>query len=154
MAGLRRPRVRDDSGAAALEFALVSFVLFPLVFGMIDYGLFFTDSLGARDGVRVAARQGAVEDFTAPCPQDIDDTRSGEADLSALACDAVDQTGAVGGTTFARVSNLSPWARGSDLLVCVAVTDEGATGLVPMPNGRAVHAKLRQRIEQENEKKG
>ena len=151
MAWLRRARVRDDSGAAALEFALVSFVLFPLVFGMVDYGLFFTDSLGARDGVRIAARQGVVEDFPSSCP-DIDGSKSAGNDdlLGNLACAAVDQTGAIGGTTYARVSTARPWERGNDLQVCVAVIGEGVTGLVPMPNDRAVRTKLVMRIEQED----
>ncbi len=149
----RLARMSGDSGAAALEFALVSFVLFPLVFGMIDYGLFFTDSLGARDGARVAARQGVVEDFSGNCPPDIAISRSGEKDLKQLACYAVDQVGAVGGTTYARVANLGQWARGTNLLVCVAVTGEGVTGLVPMPNDRTVRAKLVMRIEQDDKKK-
>ena len=34
-----------------------------LVFGIIDYGLWFSDSLSTRQGVREAARQGVVANF-------------------------------------------------------------------------------------------
>ena len=61
----RKPGPGRDSGAAALEFALVVPVLLILVFGIIDYGLYFANSLGARSGVREAARQGVVENYDA-----------------------------------------------------------------------------------------
>ncbi len=61
----RKPAPGRDSGAAALEFALVVPVLLILVFGIIDYGLYFSNTLGARSGVREAARQGVVENFDA-----------------------------------------------------------------------------------------
>jgi hypothetical protein len=61
MSGVRvraRPR-RDDAGAAAVEFALVSVVLFTLVFGVLQYGMLFFQlqavSHAAREGARLAA---------------------------------------------------------------------------------------------------
>ena len=51
---------RRDSGATAVEFALVAPILLLLVFGIIEYGLWFSDSLATRQGVREAARQGVV----------------------------------------------------------------------------------------------
>ena len=135
-----------DQGAAALEFALVVPVLAMLVFGMIDYGLFFTDSLGARDGARVAARQGTVEDFTADCPSGY--TGSGDPRLKRLACAAVDQTGAIGGDTYARVTAPDGFDIKKTLVVCVAVVESGLTGLTPMPNDSTVRVRLQVRIEQ------
>ncbi len=35
-----------DQGAAAVEFALVVPILVILLFGIIDYGLYFTNALG------------------------------------------------------------------------------------------------------------
>jgi Flp pilus assembly protein TadG len=134
-----------DRGAAALEFALVVPVLAVLVFGMIDYGLFFTDSLGARDGARVAARQGSVEDFTGACPGGY--AASGVPRLGRLACSAVDQTGAIGGDTYVRVTAKDGWGVNKDFVVCVAVVENGLTGFTPMPNNSTVHARLQVRIE-------
>jgi TadE-like protein len=137
--------VAADRGAAALEFALVVPVLVALVFGMIDYGIYFTDSLGARDGARVAARQGSVEDFTGDCPTGY--VGSGSDRLRRLACSAVDQTGAIGGNTFVKVTAKDGWEAGKDARVCVAVVENGLTGFTPMPNRSTVRARLQVRIE-------
>jgi hypothetical protein len=137
-----------DRGAAALEFALVVPVLAVLVFGMIDYGLYFTDSLGARDGARVAARQGSVANFNGVCPSGYDG--SGDPDLATLACTAVEQTGAIGGDVYARVTTPNGWIVGKNVVVCVAVVENGLTGLTPMPDGNTVRSKLQMRIEQDD----
>jgi hypothetical protein len=136
-----------DRGAAALEFALVVPVLAVLVFGMIDYGLYFTDSLGARDGARAAARQGAVADFPAGgCSSGYQGT--GDDDLKALACEAVRQSGAIGGDAYARVWAPTGWNVSDDIRVCVGIIENGVTGLTPMPNDSTVRSQLSMRIEQ------
>jgi hypothetical protein len=142
-----------DRGAAALEFALVVPVLVALVFGMIDYGLFFSDSLGARDGVRAAARQGSVASFPPSnlCPSDYALTGN-DAALNRLACLAVDQTGPIGGRAFAKVTLPNGGDAGKDIVVCVAVVENGVTGFTPMPNDSTVRASLAMRIEQDNAK--
>ena len=43
---------RGSRGAAAVEFALVVPILFLLVFGIIDYGLYFSNSLATRQATR------------------------------------------------------------------------------------------------------
>ncbi len=50
-----RMRVRDDRGAAAVEFAIVAPLLFLLVFAIIDFGFGFH----AWDATQNAAREGA-----------------------------------------------------------------------------------------------
>jgi len=54
-------RIRDDRGAAAVEFALVLPVLLVLLFGIMEVGRLFqvqaTLSAAAREGVRVMAVQ-------------------------------------------------------------------------------------------------
>lgn len=50
----------DDRGAAAVEFALVSVLLFTLLFGIIQYSYFFYQSQGATTTAREAARLAAV----------------------------------------------------------------------------------------------
>jgi TadE-like protein len=138
-----------DRGAAALEFALVVPVLCVLVFGLIDYGLFFSDSLGARDGVRAAARQASVANFDGvACPAGYSSTGL-DPRLNRLACLAVDQTGAFGGNVYVRVQAPEGWQVGSDVLVCVAVVENGVTGLTPMPNNSTVRARIRMRIDQQ-----
>ena len=59
----RNRSARDDSGAAAVEFALVLPILLVLVFGIVDFGrLYFTQITltdAAREGARVLALEGA-----------------------------------------------------------------------------------------------
>ena len=132
----RRRRVRDDSGAAALEFALVVPVLLLLVFGIIDYGIFFSDTLAVRSGVREAARTGVVGD----CPT--------------MAC-LVDATKAnidpIGGaTTYVKIDAPSGWAHGRRLTVCAQVKVDGVTGLTPLlPNDAVTTSRVQMRIEQD-----
>src|SRR5437899_5823 len=52
-------RLGREDGAAAVEFALIVGVLSMLIFGMLEYGLFFLQDqslkAAAREGARVAA---------------------------------------------------------------------------------------------------
>ena len=61
---LRSRRDARDSGAAAVEFALVLPILLLLVFGIVDFGrLYFTQITltdAAREGARVLALEGAA----------------------------------------------------------------------------------------------
>ena len=52
--------LRGSRGANAVEFALVAPLFFLLVFGMIDFGLIFSDWLVLTNGVREGARVGVV----------------------------------------------------------------------------------------------
>ena len=61
------PFTRPDTGASAVEFALLAPVLFLILFGIIDYGIWFADSISMRQAVRDAARQGSVENFGTAC---------------------------------------------------------------------------------------
>lgn len=56
-AGCRR---RNDGGASAVEFALVSLILFTLLFGIIQYGFYLWAKQAGSHAAREAARQAAV----------------------------------------------------------------------------------------------
>jgi Flp pilus assembly pilin Flp len=129
---------RKESGAAAVEFALVSTLLFPLMLGIVDYGLWFNDSLNTRQGVREAARQGVVQ--TPGCT-------TGSNDLAKLACTTRQQVGAAAGTTYAMVKAPNGWAKGEPLIVCAMVRAQGVTGLTPLPNDRMVRSRTQLSIE-------
>ena len=53
-------RIRRQEGAAAVEFALIVSLLVLLIFGMMEYGLFFLQAQSLRAGAREGARQAAV----------------------------------------------------------------------------------------------
>jgi Flp pilus assembly protein TadG len=71
-------RHRNARGAAAVEFALLLPILLLLVFGTIQYGMYFWAMQGGSDVARSAARRAAVgdpatcADFRATVLSDID----------------------------------------------------------------------------------
>jgi Flp pilus assembly protein TadG len=57
---MRVPARGDEAGAAAVEFALVSVLLFTVFFGIIQYGYFFLQSSGAEHAAWAGARAASV----------------------------------------------------------------------------------------------
>lgn len=53
-------RVADDSGASAVEFALVVPLLLLLGFGIINFGVLFAQQISLNNAVREGARQAVV----------------------------------------------------------------------------------------------
>jgi hypothetical protein len=64
---IRRNR-RSESGAAAVEFALVLGILLTIVFGIVEFGQFYSQYevyiSAAREGARTASVRGTVSDIT------------------------------------------------------------------------------------------
>lgn len=134
---MRPRRSRGDEGAAAVEFALVTPLLFLLMFGILQYGLYFFDTLGTRNGVREAARQGVVQSFPG----------CGSNQWSCLKANVSDQVEAVTGETYVKIQAPSGWVRGKPLLVCAIVASDGGLGLLPMPDGGLIQSKTMMSIE-------
>ena len=54
---------RRQDGAAAVEFALLTPILLVLVFGLLQYGLYFWAAQGGSNAAREAARRAAVGEY-------------------------------------------------------------------------------------------
>jgi len=133
-------RGRGERGAAVVEFALVVPLLLLLLFGIIDYGLWFNESLNVRQGVREAARAGVVQSFDDPgC--------SGTA-ADKLVCKTRHEITPLTGQAYARVV-VPPtgWVRGTPLVVCGMVQMDGLTGLAPLPSAGVVRSATHMSIE-------
>jgi TadE-like protein len=133
----RRGEPRGERGAAAVEFALVMTILLPVMFGIVDYGLWFADSLAVRHGVHEGARVGVVQ--KASCGTT----------LANIACTTAPQITSVGGPTSVMVKAPQGWARGKPLVVCAMVQENGLTGMTPLP-GKMLRAKAELAIEVED----
>jgi hypothetical protein len=138
----RRQARRDERGAEAVEFALVTIVLFPLLFGIIQYGICFNDFLQSRQAVRQGART-AVVLLTPAC--------SGNAANSVLAitCNATAGARPVSGSVASYVKAPGGWAVGQPLVVCQTVKVADVTGMLPLPNNGFVMTKTQMSIEQD-----
>lgn len=141
---MRRPGRRDE-GASAVEFALVVPVLLLLVLGIIEYGLWFSDSLSTRQGVREAARQGVVANFGSDsCGLT---GASGDENSRALMCTAQDRIGGIAGDPAVMVSAPQGWERGRPLVVCSQLRAGVVGGIVPLPNDRIIRSQVEMSIE-------
>ena len=129
---------RQQRGASAVELALVSLILFPLLMGIIEYGLWFNDSLSVRQGVREAARSGVVKNFNY--------TGCGGNDMAKLACKAKAQIGAITGNTYVKITTPQGWTKAQPLVVC-AMVRSSVLGLVPLPNDRMITSRTEMSIE-------
>jgi len=56
---------KNEEGQALVEFALIAPILFLILFGIIQFGIAFKDSMALTDAVRAGARQATVSRSTA-----------------------------------------------------------------------------------------
>ncbi len=150
---------RREGGAAAVEFALVTPLLLTLLFGIIDYGIWFADSIAVRQGVREAARSGVVGRFDATCTP----LRApgADADFRKLACTAANGTTVNGGQLYVRIRAFGPlpagstaalgtenqWGYGGTLRVCVMERHNAILPLVPLPGGGIIRSRVDMAVE-------
>jgi Flp pilus assembly protein TadG len=62
-----RRKCRDDRGAVAVEFALISIPLILLIAGIVQFGLAYFAQVNVTQAARSAARYGAICGSTATC---------------------------------------------------------------------------------------
>ena len=148
---IRTRRGGRDKGASAVEFALVMPLLFLLLFGIIDYGLWFNDSLSLRQGVREAARQAVVES-----PKSPDACAVASFSMDTVACETKAQIriGLPGAVAYAKVFVATPafvasssWVRGNSVVVCGMSKATSFTGFVPTPSGGLIKSRTMMSIE-------
>ena len=130
----RARRFRSDDGAAAVEFALVLPILVLILFGIIDYGLYFNASLQSRSGVHDAARAAAV----APSQGGATTCNTGitaPTDIIRLICGVLHNTDSATAKKYVAVHLPDGWQVGQPLVVCERLDVSGVTGYVPLPRG-------------------
>lgn len=84
-------RRHDETGAAAVEFALIASVLFLFVFGIIEFGRIFNElevlNSAAREGARAAAVRGDAGDIELAVAEAADPYTLDEAPVADKVCD-------------------------------------------------------------------
>lgn len=140
-------RRRAERGAAAVEFALVSPVVFAIMFGTLSYGLWFNDSLNLRQGLREASRQGVVANYGTTTSCGATYATAPTENIKKLVCKAKDEVSANTGKTYVKVVLPDGWSRGKELIVCGMVKADAIPGLVPLPQDRMIRFASRMSIE-------
>jgi Flp pilus assembly protein TadG len=103
---LQRKKLRDEDGAAAVEFALIVGLLAILVFGLLEYGLAFWQVQNLRSAAREGARVAAVRG---------DDT----AVRNAMSSSAAGSLPSGGGWTFSRNLDCNPDTKGQEVTITI-----------------------------------
>jgi Flp pilus assembly protein TadG len=133
-------RQRDELGVAALEFALVfTFILAPLLFGTLEYGLYFWGQSSANAAVREGARRSSVGDYA-----DCGSFRS----LVALQSGSAVKTSDTIRRTFATAAGVSVATPEVGDIMTVSVSFQAVpVGFFPLPNGGAITSDVSSRVE-------
>ena len=145
----RMRRFQPDDGAAAVEFALVLPILALILFGIIDYGLYFNASIQSRSGVHDAARAAAV------APSQGGDTTcdtgvTAPTDITRLICGVLRNTDSATAKKYVAVYLPDGWQVNHSLYVCERLDVEGISGFVPFPNNGHVQDVAVVNIEQDD----
>jgi hypothetical protein len=147
----------SERGASAVEFALVAPLLFGLLFGIVDYGLYFADVVTVQQGLGDAARAATLAPSSASGPQLGSSTCSVQHDseaiggdqLERLACSVLDRVEPVAGQLYVRAELIDPagnrtqtWAPGNRLRLCAVTDHPPALPVVPLPGGGRIETRV------------
>lgn len=144
----RRPRT-SESGASAVEFALVVPVLLAFIYGIIAFGFVFSQQISlnnaARDAARLAVVQPLVVANTLTCQQIADRARNGmntaigvgAGNLNtvtvAVKRDATDVCSMASGSSTATNATVTPCTGGTTVSNLTVTTTFQSTTPVPLP---------------------
>jgi Flp pilus assembly protein TadG len=155
----RRARQRGDRGAAAVEFALVSPLLLVLLFGLVDYGLYFADVLTVQQGVAGGARSATVAPYagspspqwgTQACPlQTVPLNPAAGSQLEPLLCSTLAKITPIEGVLYVKAELVdaqgrptSAWAVGNTLRLCAMADHAAVLPFVPLPQGGRITTRV------------
>src|SRR4051794_18252297 len=149
-------RRHEDRGASAVEFALVSPLLFTLLFATIDYGLYFADVLTVQQRTTDAARDATLSVGSVAanwpgagnCGAQVIPLGSATDDLAKVVCDLSASVQPLGGGVLsvkaevvdAAGAPVAQWLPGNRLRVCSVTEHPAVLPFVPLPAGGVVRS--------------
>lgn len=150
---------RDDRGAAAVEFALLSIPLFTILFGAINYGLYFADVQTvqsstadvARDATLSVSSSGLNWTGTTGCVSN----PSTASELAKVVCDLNTTVKPLGGGEVYGKAEIvdgtgavqTAWSPGNRLRLCAVTKYQTILPFVPMPGGGLITARVEMPIQ-------
>jgi Flp pilus assembly protein TadG len=147
--------VRGERGASLVEFALVLPVLISLVFGILDFGIIYSNQISFRNGVREGARMGVVDNLDTACQSGDLGTFNGTAPstrMQNLMCATKNQIGLTPKSNVKiKVVFDTSYAQYKGLIVCAITPVTSKTGLFStLLNGKFLKSKVEMTIEKTN----
>ena len=145
----------SERGASAVEFALVAPLLFGLLFGIVDYGLYFADVVSVQQGLGDAARSATLAPSDASGPQwgtttcQLQQGAVGGDQLQHLACSVLAHVNPYAGQLSVRAElvdkdgqQTTSWAPGSRLRLCGLTEHPPVLPMVPLPSGGLIRTRV------------
>jgi hypothetical protein len=141
--------LRGETGASAVEMALVAPVLVLLMAGLIDFGLVFNDLMSLRQGLGAGIRQGGVAQPGSVTACSLSGAGTATTETKKLMCLTKSTVGLGQANTRTKVVFPGSKLKGGSLIVCAQTPLNSATTVFnPILNG-ALKAKVQMRIEQD-----
>ena len=138
--GKRHDSPERERGAALVEAAIVLPLLIVIVFGIIEFGLAWSNNVAIRQGVREAARQGAVGNFgptySTGDPCHLTGASGATSNMKNLMCLAKARIGLDGSKLRVKIlsanasfSGSGTFSKADSIIVCAQYPLESVTGL-------------------------
>jgi Flp pilus assembly protein TadG len=135
--------------------ALVMPLLLLVVFGIIEFGTTYNNYLGLRDGVRQAARSGAVGNMGSTTDCDLVGAGEASTNVQQLMCLTKSQTGLDPSQVRVKVMSADSsfggagaFAKNDALIVCAQIPTQAVTGFLGTAlTGKVLRTKVAMRVE-------
>jgi Flp pilus assembly protein TadG len=136
-----------------VELALASTLLFTILFGIIEFGQVFNNSINIRQGTREGARQAIVASFGSCSGVTLTGAGAVPQETQNLMCLVHSRVGISGTqlrTAVVLDTSLStPYSVGNPVVVCTQLPIQSITGLfAPFLGGKFLKTKAEMRIEE------
>jgi Flp pilus assembly protein TadG len=140
-------RAPGERGASLVEFALISVLLFTIMFGVFEFGLAFNDLQSIRNGDREGARAAVVGQYGSNSTCAITGTAAAApVEVRKLICLTKGRIG-LGNTVRVKV-DVTTLDSTPSVRVCAQRRVDSVTGLLrPFLSGRMLKAKVEMRVE-------
>jgi hypothetical protein len=120
-----------------------------LLFGIIEFGVIWSNQISFRQGVREAARTGVVANFGSTSSCSLHGTTGASADMQKLMCTTKNRIGMSASNVYVKVLFDSTYAQGQGVVVCAQAPIKSYTGMfAPFLNGKFYKTKVEMNIEQ------
>jgi hypothetical protein len=148
-------RGASERGAALVEMALVLPLLLMIVFGVVEFGMTYSNYINLRDGVRNAARSASVGSFGTTTSCNLTGASEASTNVQRLMCLAKQESGLdptqlrvkvlSADSTFA---NAGTFAKNDGIIICAQMPTQAVTGFLSSAlTGKTLRTKIAMRIE-------